>query len=88
MVPDAKSQNKIYYYTISKSEDIINLTFTENDITEIIKGSNKGHLIIIESKENSILLDNETEMISGKLKGKFFDEAIVSYKNKCRQYIK
>ncbi len=82
LIPDTKSQNKIYYYTISKSEDIIDLTLTEDNITEVMKGDNKRYLIRIKSEEDSILLDSETEMISNNLKGKFLDKAIAFYKNK------
>ncbi len=37
LVLNIKPQNKIHYYIISKSEDIINLTLTENDITKAMK---------------------------------------------------
>ncbi len=71
---------------ISESEDIIDLTFTEDNITETIKGDDKSHPIMIESAEN-ILSDSKTEIISDNLKGKFLDETIASYKAKCCQYI-
>jgi len=46
LISDTKSQNKIHYYTISESEDIIDLTLTENDITEVIEDNNKEYPII------------------------------------------
>ena len=87
LVPDTKPQNKIHYYTMSKSKDIIDLTLTENDITEAIEGDDEEHPIMIRLEENSILSDSETEMISKNLKNKLLNEAIASYKNKYRQYI-
>ncbi len=72
---------------MSESENIIDLTLTEDDITEAIEGDNERHPIMIESEEDSIFLDSEIEMISSNLKGKFLDKAIASYKSKCRQYI-
>ncbi len=69
---------------MSKSEDIINLTLIENDITKALEGDDKNHPIMIKSEKNNISSDNETEMISSNLKGKFLDEAIASYKNKYR----
>ena len=83
LVPDAKSQNKVHYYTMSKSEDIINLTLTEDDITEAIDEDDESHPILIESEEESISSDEETTLIPSQLKGKFLDEAIASYKAKC-----
>ncbi len=87
LILNTKSQNKVYYYTISKSEDIINLTLTEDNITEVIEGDDKGHPIMIESEKDSILSNSKTKMIPENLKGKFLDEVIASYKNKCKQYI-
>ncbi len=49
LVPDVKPQNKIHYYTISESEDIIDLTLTEDDITEALEGNDKSYPIIIKS---------------------------------------
>ncbi len=72
---------------MSKSEDIIDLTLIEDDITEALEGDNKSHPIMIKSKEESTLSDEDTSLIPNRLKGKFLDEAIVSYKAKCRQYI-
>ncbi len=87
LVPDTKSQNKIYYYTMSESEDIIDLTLTEDDITEALKGNDESYPIIIVSEEESISSDEDTRLISSQLKGQFLDDAIASYKAKCWQYI-
>ena len=43
LVPDTKPQNKVHYYTISESEDIINLTLTEDDITKAVDGDDESH---------------------------------------------
>jgi len=83
-----KSQNKVYYYIMSKSKDIIDLILIENDIAKAIKDDDEGYLIMIKSEKNSMLLDSETEIIFSNLKDKFFDKVIALYKNKCRQYIK
>ncbi len=48
----------------------------------------KRHLITIKSKEDNTSSDSVTEIIFRNLKGKFLEEAIASYKNKCYQYIK
>ncbi len=63
---DIKPQNKIHYYIISESEDIIDLILTENDIAEAIEEDDKRNLIIIESENSDIFSenDNETEKIS------------------------
>ncbi len=87
LVPDTKPQNKIHYYTMSKSEDVINLTLTEDDITETLDRDDESHLIIIESEDESISSDEDTSLIPNQLKGKFLDEAIASYKAKCKQFI-
>jgi len=42
---------------------------------------------MIESEKDSILSNSKTKMIPENLKGKFLDEVIASYKNKCKQYI-
>ncbi len=52
-----------------------------------MEGDDKGHSIMIESEKDNVSLESETEIISDNLKGKFLDEAIAFYKNKCRQYI-
>src|SRR6266498_1994788 len=83
LVPDIKSQNKVHYYTMSESEDIIDLTLMEDDI----EGDDESHPIMIESEEESTSSDEDTILIPSQLKGKFLDEAIASYKAKCRQYI-
>ncbi len=87
LVSNVKSQNKIYYYTMSESEDIIDLILTEDDITEAMDGDDESHPIMIESEEKSTSSDEDTTLIPSQLKGKFLDEAIASYKTKCRQYI-
>ncbi len=87
LVPDVKLQNKIHYYMMSESEDIIDLTLIEDNIIEALKGDDKSHLIMIESEEESISSDEETILIPRKLKGKFLDDVISSYKAKCKQYI-
>src|SRR6266540_1894284 len=87
LVSDTKSQNKVHYYTMSESEDIINLTLTEDDATEAIDGDDKSYPIMIESEEKSTSSDKKTTLIPSQLKGKFLDDAIASYKAKCRQYI-
>ncbi len=69
---------------MSESEDIIDLTLTENDTNKAIEGDDESHSIMIESEKDSISSDNEIEIISGNLKGKFLDKVITSYKNKCR----
>src|SRR6266498_4786871 len=56
LVSDTKLQNKVHYYTMSKSEDIIDLTLTEDD-TETLKGDDERHPIMIKSEEESILSD-------------------------------
>jgi len=83
LVSDTKSQNKIHYYTVSESEDIIDLTLTEDDITEALDGDDESHPIMIESEEKSTSSDEDTSLISNQLKGKFLDDAIASYKAKC-----
>ncbi len=86
LVPDIKPKNKVHCYIMSKSEDIIDLTITEDDITEVLE-DDESHPIMIESEERNTSSDNEMEVISRNLKGKFLDEAITSYKVKCHQYI-
>jgi len=87
LVSDIKPQNKIHYYTMGESEDIIDLTITEDDLTKALKGNNESHPIMIESEEESTSLDENTTLIPNQLKGKFLDDVIESYKAKCRQYI-
>src|SRR6266508_3200476 len=84
LVSNTKSQNKIHYYIISKSKDIIDLTLTKDDITEVLKGDNESCPIMIKSEESNTSSDEKTELISSKLKGKFLDKVIASYKNKYR----
>src|SRR6266542_4631743 len=82
-----KPQNKVHYYIMSESEDIIDLTLTEDDNTEAMDGDDESHPIIIESEEESTSSDEDTTLIPSQLKGKFLDDAIASYKAKCYQYI-
>src|SRR6266542_2638301 len=72
---------------MSESEDIIDLTLTEDNITEAMDGDDESHPIMIESKEESTSSDEDMTLIPSQLKGKFLDDAIASYKAKCRQYI-
>ncbi len=82
LIPDTKPQNKVHYYIISESENIIDFTLTEDNITEALSRDNESYPIMINS-EDSTLSDSETEMISENLKRKFLDEAIAFYKSKC-----
>src|SRR6266498_4265761 len=63
LVLDTKPQNKVHYYTISKSEDIIDLTLMEDDITEALDGDDESHPIMIESEEESTSSDEDTTLI-------------------------
>ncbi len=83
LVPDVTSQNKVHYYTMSESKDIIDLTLMEDDITEILKGDDESYPIMIELEDDSTLSDEDTTLIPSQLKGKFLDNAIASYKAKC-----
>jgi len=83
LVSDNKPQNKVNYYTMSESEDVIDLILTENDITEAMQGDDESHPIMIELKEESISSDEDTTLIPNQLKGKFLDDAIASYKVRC-----
>ena len=87
LVSDVKPQNKVHYYTMSESEDVIDLTITEDDVTEAMDGDDESCPIMIDSEEESTSSDEDTTLIPNQLKGKFFDDAIASYKAKCRQYI-
>src|SRR6266540_883259 len=87
LVPDVKPQNKVHYYTMSESEDIIDLILTEDDITEAIDGDDESCPIMIDSEEESTSSDEDTTLIPNQLKGKYLDDAIALYKAKCRQYI-
>jgi len=69
LVPDVKPQNKVHYYTMSKSDDIINLTLTEDDITEAMNRDDKSHFIMIESEEESTSSDENATLIPSQLKG-------------------
>src|SRR6266498_4271747 len=82
LVLNTKPQNKVHYYTISESEDIIDLTLIEDDI-EALEGNDESHPIMIESEEDSTSSDEDTTLIPSQLKGKFLDDAIASYKAKC-----
>src|SRR6266540_5011221 len=87
LVPDEKLQNKVHYYTMSESEDVIDLTITDDDTTETIDGDDESRPIMINSEEESNSSDEDTTLILNQLKGKFLDDAIASYKAKCKQYI-
>ncbi len=87
LISDTKPQNKVHYYTISELKDIIDFILTEDDITETLKGDDESHPIMIESEEKSTSSDENTKLISSRLKDQYLDEAIASYKNKCHQYI-
>ena len=87
LVPDVKLQNKVHYYTMSESEDMMDLTLTEDDITETMDGNDESHLIMIESEEENTSSDGDTTLIPTQLKGKFLNDVIASYKAKCWQYI-
>ena len=63
LVPDTKPQNKVYYYTISESEDIIDLIIIEDDVTEALEGDDESHPIMIESEEKSTSSDEDTTLI-------------------------
>src|SRR6266498_1034411 len=87
LVPDNKPQNKVHYYTISESEDVIDLTITDDDITEAMDGDDESCPIMIDSGEESTSSEEETTLIPNQLKGQFLDDVIASYKAKCKQYI-
>src|SRR6266542_3585437 len=87
LVPDVKPQNKVHYYTMSESEDIIDLTITDDDVTKAMDRDDESCPIMIDSEEKSTSSDEDTTLIPNQLKGKFLDDAIASYKAKCRQYI-
>src|SRR6266545_484988 len=87
LVPDVKPQNKVHYYTMNESEEVIDLTLTEDDVIEAMDGDDESRPIMIESEEENISSDENTTLIPNQLKGKFLDDAIASYKAKCRQYI-
>src|SRR6266511_4145487 len=54
LVPDVKPQNKVHYYIMSESKDVIDLTLTEDDnVTEAMDGDDESHPIMIESKEST-----------------------------------
>src|SRR6266498_1449402 len=84
LVPDIKSQNKVHYYTISELEDIIDLTLIEDNNTEVMNGDDESHPIMIDAEKKSTSSDEDTTLIPTQLKGKFLDDAIASYKAKCR----
>ena len=53
---------------MSESEDIIDLTLIEN-ATEALEDDDESHPIMIESEEESTLLDEDITLISSQLKG-------------------
>jgi len=68
LVPDTKPQNKVHYYTMSESEDVIDLILTEDDITEAMEGDDESHPIMVESEEKSTSSDEDTRLILSRLK--------------------
>src|SRR6266542_3493973 len=76
LVPDTKPQNKVHYYIMNESEDIIDLTLTEDNITEALDRDDESHPIMIESEEESTLSDENMTLIPNQLKGKFLDDTI------------
>ena len=48
---------------MSESEDIIDLTLTEDDITEAMNGDDESYSIMVESEEESISSDEDTTLI-------------------------
>ena len=68
---------------MSESKDVIDLTLTEDDITEALDGDDESYPIMVESEEESTSSDEDTILIPNQLKGKFLDDAIASYKAKC-----
>src|SRR6266540_519348 len=72
---------------MSESEDIIDLTITDDDVTEVMDGDDESHPIMIDSEKENTSSNESTTLIPNQLKGKFLDDAIASYKAKCRQYI-
>ncbi len=67
---------------MSESEDIIDLTLTEDDITEALEGDDESYPIMIESEKKSTLSDKDTRLIPSRLKDQFLDDVIASYKAK------
>src|SRR6266508_5998933 len=78
LVPDTKPQNKVHYYTMSESEDIIDLILIEDDVTEAMDGDDESRPIMIESEEKNTSSDEEMTLIPNQLKGKFLDDAMAS----------
>src|SRR6266542_1805485 len=73
LVPDGKPQNKVHYYTMSESEDIIDLILMKDDTTEAMDEDDESRLIMIESEEESTSSDENTTLIHSQLKDKFLD---------------
>ncbi len=84
LVSDVKPLNKVYYYTISELEDIIDLTLIENDITEAIEDNDEGNSILIESENSNKSSESKIEQIFKHLKDKFLNNTIALYKAKYR----
>ena len=53
LVSDIKSQNKVHYYTMNESENIIDFTLTEDNIAKALEGNDESYLIMVESEEES-----------------------------------
>src|SRR6266542_5584830 len=49
LVPDVKPQNKVHYYTMSESEDVIDLTIIDDDVTKAMDGDDESRPIMIDS---------------------------------------
>ncbi len=74
---------------MNESENVIDLTLNEEDVTETVEEDDESHPIMIESEEESkTSSDENTTLISSKLKDQYLDKAIAFYKAKCKQYIK
>ena len=48
---------------MSESEDIIDLTLTEDDITEVLDRNDESHSIMIESEEESTSSEEDITLI-------------------------
>ena len=64
---------------MSKSEDVIDLTLIEDDITETLKDDDESHPIMIESEEENTSSKEDTTLIPSRLKDQFLDDAIGKY---------
>ncbi len=53
----------MHYLIISESENIINFILTENNITEVIKGDDERHPIMIDLEENDISSESDSKTL-------------------------